>query len=106
MAVVQTSLNFLKRDELYNHEKPYQLGHAAPEGKHEPITVTSIRDLEQQFTFKGNGFTALGMDKKISYNNFSHPAGIRKYYEAVAEQLKRVLGADKVQVLQYVVSIN
>ena len=73
MAVVETSLNFLKRDELYNHEKPYQLGYAPPEGlptsnlgreKHEPITVTSIRGLEQQFTFEGNGFTALRMDKE------------------------------------------
>ena len=46
------------------------------------------------------------MDKEISYNDFSHLAGVLKYYEAVAEQLKRVPGADKSQIFQYVVSIN
>ena len=112
MAVVESSMYFLTRDELYDHEKPYQLKYAAGNGipttnlrlkKQEPIKITSIRGRQRQLTFERNGFTVLKLDKDIPYSEFSTAAGIRLYLETVAEMLKTELGADKVQVYQYLV---
>ena len=115
MAVVETSLNFLKRDELYEHEKPYQLKYAAAEGipisnlrleKQDNIKITSIRDREAQFSFEKNGFAVLRMNEEISYDDLSNPGGIRRYLDIVSGNLKNLLGADKVQASQYVVRLE
>ena len=114
MAVVETSLNFLKRDKLYEREKPYQLKYAAAEGipisnfrleKQDNITITSIRDREAQFSFEKNGFAVLRMKEDISYDDFSNPDGIRRYLDLVSRHLKNLLGADNVQAFQYVVRL-
>ena len=114
MAVLETSINFLKRDELYEHEKPYQLKYAAAEGipisnirleKQDNIKITSIRDREAQFSFERNGFAVLRMNEEIPYDDFSNPDGIRRYLDIVSVQLKDLLGADKVQAFQYVVRL-
>ena len=112
MAVVETSMHFLTRDKLYENEKPYSLKYVAAEGiptsnirveKHEAIKVNSIRGQEQQFSLERNGFAVLKMDEEVPYDDFANPAGIQRYLNMVAEQLKTRLGADKVQVYQYVV---
>ena len=113
MAVVESSIHFLTRDKVYEHEKPYQLKYVAADGipttnirleKQEPVKISSIRGQEQQFSLDKNGFTVLKMDKEVSYDDFNNPAGVKRYLNMVAEQLKMRLGADKVQVYQYVVS--
>lgn len=113
MAEVETSIHFLTRDQVYEHEKPYQLKYHAAQGipttnirlqKQESIKISSIRGQERQFSLDKNGFTVLKMDKEIPYEDFSNPAGVKGYLNMVAEQLKTRLGADKVQVYQYVVS--
>ena len=115
MAVVETSLNFLKRDELYEREKPYQLKYAPAEGipisnlrleKQHNIKITSIRDREAQFTFEKNGFTVLRLNEDIPYDEFSNPDGIRRYLDMVSTHLKNLFGADKVQAFQYVVRLG
>lgn len=112
MAVVETSINFLKRDELYDREKPYQLKYAAAEGipisnlrleKQDKIQITSLRDREAQFSFEKNGFAVLRMDEEIPYDDFGNPDGIHRYLDIVSVRLKKLLGADKVQAFQYVV---
>ena len=113
MAVVESSIHFLTRDKVYEHEKPYQLKYVAAKGvpttnirleKQEPVQINSIRGQEQQFSLEKNGFTVLKMDEEIPYDDFNNEAGVKKYLNMVAEQLKMRLGADKVQVYQYVVS--
>ena len=113
MAVVESSIHFLTRDKVYEHEKPYQLKYVAAEGipttnirleKQEPVKISSIRGQERQFSLEQNGFTVLKMDKEMPYDDFSNPAGVKQYLNMVAEQLKMRLGADKVQVYQYTVS--
>ena len=115
MAVIETSLNFLKRDKLYEHEKPYQLKYAAAERipisnlrleKQDNIKVTSIRDREAQFSFEKNGFAVLRMNEDIPYDDFSNPDGIRRYLDIVSVHLENLLGADKVQAFQYVVRLG
>lgn len=112
MAMVESSMHFLMRDELYEHEKPYQLKYAAAEGiptsnfrleKQEPIQINSIRGREQDFSFDKNGFAVLKIDEDMPYDDFSDPEGIRRYLNIVASSLQKLLGADKVQVFQYVV---
>ncbi|KAL8811597.1 MAG: hypothetical protein Q9223_007499 [Gallowayella weberi] len=112
MAAVETSMHFLRRDELYNSEKPYQLKYAAAEGvpisnfrleKKEPIKINSLRGYKKEFSFDKNGFTVMKIDEDIPYNDFSDGAGIRRYLDVVAAGLQNLLGADKVQVYQYVV---
>ncbi|KAI4250069.1 MAG: hypothetical protein L6R40_000241 [Gallowayella cf. fulva] len=111
MAMVESSMHFLMRDELYEHEKPYQLKYAAAEGiptsnfrleKQEPIQINSIRGREQDFSFDKNGFAVLKIDEDMPYDDFSDPEGIRRYLNIVASSLQKLLGADKVQVFQYV----
>ena len=113
MAVVETSMHFLARDKLYEHEKPYQLKYEAENGiprsnlrleKHEPIKISSIRGRERQFSMEDNGFAVLKLDREIPYNDFSDPGGIRKYLDVVSESLRKFLGADRVQVFQHLVS--
>ena len=113
MAVVESSLHFLTRDNVYEHEKPYQLRYKAAKEipttnirleKQEPIKISSIRGQERQFSFERNGFTVLKMDQEVPYDDFSTSAGVTRYLNMVAEQLRKRLGAEKVQVYQYVVS--
>ena len=114
MATVETSMHFLTRDIMYEKEKPFQLKYAAEVGipktnfrleKQDPITISNIRGREQQFSFQRNGFAVLKLDEVISYEDFSNPEGIRRYLKAVSENLKVLLGANKVQPFQYVVCL-
>ena len=61
MAVVETSLRFLTRDKLYEHEKPYQLKYAAAKGipttnirleKKESLNISSMRGQERRLSFE------------------------------------------------------
>lgn len=115
MAVVETSLHFLTRDKLYEHEKPYQLKYTAAKGirttnirleKKESIKISSMRGQERWLSFEKNGFTMLKMDNEIPYDTFSSSTSVQKYLDMVAEQLKIRLGADKVQVYQYTVRLQ
>ena len=115
MAVVETSMNFLSRDSLYEREKPYQfrypVGNGVPKtnlrhAKQEPVKVQNMRGREEQFSFEKNGFTVLKLDEEISYEDFDDPAAIRRYLDLVAKQLRRKLNADTVQVYQYLVSLR
>ena len=107
-------MHFLTRDIMYEKEKPYQLRCPAEVGipksnfrleKQAPITTSNLRGRERQFSFQRNGFAVLKMDKEIPYEHFSDPEGIRTYLEAVSENLKVILGANKVQPFQYVVRL-
>lgn len=108
-------MHFLTRDDLYKTEKPYQLKYASQPGlpksnlrleKQDPIKINNIRCQEREFSFERNGFTVLRMDEDIPYDDFSNPEGIRRYLDAVTENVKVLLGADKVQAFQYVVRLS
>ncbi|KAG6991104.1 hypothetical protein G7Y79_00057g090860 [Physcia stellaris] len=112
MAVVETSMQFLARDKLYEHEKPYRLQYKAPEGvpktnfrieKHDRINISSIRGREKEFSLEKNGFTMLNLDQEVPYEDFDNEVGIQRYMNLVADRLRVLLNADKVQVYQYVV---
>ena len=119
-TAVQTSINFLSNDaSLYLTEKPYQVKYnAAPANipisnlrleKQSPITIASIRGRESEFSFEKNGFTVLKLregdgDSCYEYEAFDTQEGVRGYILEVTRKLKELLGAQKVQAFQYVVS--
>ena len=112
MAVVQSSMLFFARDDLYEHEKPYQLKYIPDNGvpasnyrveKREGIKITSVRGREDQFSIEKNGFAIFKMDQAPPYDDFNNPDGIRAYLETVVQSVKTLLGADKVQVFHYAV---
>lgn len=105
-------MQFLARDKLYEHEKPYRLQYKAPEGvpktnfrieKHDRINISSIRGREKEFSLEKNGFTMLNLDQEVPYEDFDNEVGIQRYMNLVADRLRVLLNADKVQVYQYVV---
>ena len=115
MAVLETSLQFLAKDKLYEHEKPYRFQYKPPEGvpktnfhieKQDGINISSIRGREKEFSLEKNGFTVLSLDEEIPCEDFDSEAGIRRYMDLVANKLKVLLKADKVQVYQQVVRIR
>ena len=108
-------MNFLARDDLYEREKPYQFRYDVANGipktnlrhtKQENFKIQNIRGREEQFSFEKNGFTVLKMDEEVGYDDFEKPAGIHRYLDIVAEQLRRKLDADVVQVYQYQVRLR
>ena len=112
MAVVESSMHFLSRDRLYDTEKPYQLKYEPEAGipatnfkmeKKAPIKITSMRGRESEFSFSENGFRVLKLDHDIPYETFSSREGIRTYLRMVQEKVKTQLGAQKVQIFQYLV---
>ncbi|KAL8791342.1 MAG: hypothetical protein Q9195_005961 [Heterodermia aff. obscurata] len=114
VAAVQTSINFLTNDpSLYETEKPYQIKYnAAPDipvsnlrfEKQSPITISSIRGREADFSYEKNGFTVLNLSDTVpSYESFDTPEGVRSYILAATAALKARLGANKVQAYQYVI---
>lgn len=114
-AAVQTSINFLTNDpSLYKTEKPYQIKYnAAPDipvsnlrfEKQSSLTISSIRGREADFSFEKNGFTVLNLNGTVPpYEDFDRPEGVRSYILAATTALKALLGAQKVQAFQYVVS--
>lgn len=115
MAEVQSSMLFFARDDLYEHEKPYQLKYIPDSGvpasnyrveKREGIKISSMRGREDQFSVEKNGFAVFKMDQATPYTDFNNPEGIRKYLETVVQSVKTLLGADKVQVFNYAVCFS
>lgn len=76
MAEVQSSMLFFARDDLYEHEKPYQLKYIPDSG----VPASNYRVEKRE--------------------------GIRKYLETVVQSVKTLLGADKVQVFNYAVCFS
>lgn len=112
MARARTTINFIQRDELYLEEKPYLLTYEAPQGfprtniklDERVVAVEDIRGHENEFTINKNGFTIMQVNTKLSYEDFNDDALVKQVYlKEVAEALKSLLGASRVQVFEHIV---
>ncbi|KAG7006527.1 hypothetical protein G7Y79_00014g037020 [Physcia stellaris] len=110
MAVVESSMHFLVRDELYNEEKPFQLKFTPEDGvprsnyrleKRDCIKIISMRGHEKWLSLEKNGFTVVKMNQETPYTDFETPEGIQAYFRTVVQSVQALLGADKVQVFSY-----
>jgi hypothetical protein len=106
MARERTTINFIQQDELYLEEKPYLLTYEAPEYfprtnvklDERVVAAEDIRGRENNFTIDKNGFTIMKVNTKLSYENFGDEALVKQMYlKEVAEALKTLLGASRVQ---------
>ena len=112
MARARTTINFIQQDELYLEEKPYLLTYEAPQDfprtniklDERVVAVEDVRGRENEFTINKNGFTIMQVNTKLSYEDFNDDALVKQVYlKEVAEALKSLLGASRVQVFEHVV---
>ena len=113
--MVTTTMNFMERLALYDEEKPFLLTFEPPEdfprtnvklGKHN-LTITDIRGLENDFSIEKNGFSVMPIASRLLYDDFNDDESIKKVYlKELANHVKELLGASKVQVFEHIVSFQ
>uniref|UniRef100_A0A8H7N3S2 Uncharacterized protein n=1 Tax=Bionectria ochroleuca TaxID=29856 RepID=A0A8H7N3S2_BIOOC len=76
---VRSQMAFLKRDTLWESEKPYKLGYepigdAIPRTNHkyvvQPVDVSDVRQAHQKFTLDRNGFEYHHLRSELKYEDF------------------------------------
>ncbi|KAF2502334.1 hypothetical protein BU16DRAFT_612011 [Lophium mytilinum] len=108
----QTSIYFLKRNDLYHDEKPYSLRFTPPNDfprsnivleKHD-VTIRDIRPRLKDLSFEKNGFTIMSLESKMSYDDYDDEEKlINVYLREVADSLCAFLGAVHVQIFEHTV---
>jgi hypothetical protein len=108
----KTQIYFLKRNKLYNEEKPYSLRFTPPEGfprsnitleKHD-VTIRDVRPDIDDLTFEKNGFTIMNLESQMSYDDYDEEEKlIEVYLREVADSLCAFLGAVHVQIFEHTV---
>jgi len=109
---LQTSVYFLKRNNLYNEEKPYSLRFTPPENfprsnitleKHD-VTIRNIRPKLKTLSFEKDGLTIMNLESRMSYDDFDNEEKlINIYLREVADSLCAFLGAVHVQIFEHTV---
>jgi len=109
--VVQSNAYFLKRDELYEVEKPYSLRFAPPEGvpganiklENHNIDIYDVRG-SRALSFAKDGFAIFDFDSKMKYEDFDDDEAVREIFLLeVANMLKSHLGAQHVQIFEHTI---
>lgn len=107
-----SALWFLQRDSLYKTEKVYELKYDPPNGlpktnmrlEQHPVAIADIRKRQSEFSFSQNGFTIMTFNCSLSRDDFDDDEKVLSIYlPEAAHRAKLLLGADRVQVLDYVV---
>ena len=114
--VVRGSIHFLKRDALYDLEKPYTIRYALPDGtprtnsqheEHHGLLIRNIRPQLRHFSMESHGFTVVKMESAMMYQDFENEDRIINTYLAeVARKLRETLKARHVQVYEHTVSTS
>jgi hypothetical protein len=112
---VQASLYFIARDPLYLKEKPYILKYASatvPISNYitkrvDNILIKDLRDIEDNFTFKQNGFAVLEIDSTMAYEDFQDEQKILGiYFSEVANALLEYTHGVSVHLFDFLVRID
>jgi hypothetical protein len=111
--VVKSEVYFLKRNALYQEEKPYSL-RFNPEGnfprsnielESREIEVRDVRPEVEALTFNKDKFAVIPLNSKMAYDDFDNEQKVRDVYlKEVADALKTFLGASLVQVFEHTAS--
>ena len=108
---VLTTTHFLKRDELYETEKPYSLRFTPPEGvpraniklERHDIDIHDMRNV-RTLSFSEDGVAILQMESKMTYANYDIDTVVKDVFlKEVADLLKAFLGAQHVQIFEHTV---
>jgi hypothetical protein len=108
-----TTINFIRKDDLYNEEKPYLLTFE-PLGDfpktnvnldHCDIKVENIRGYEDTFSVEENGFAIINISTKLSYEDFDDEELVKSVYlKEVGGALKQFLGASRIQIFEHIMN--
>jgi hypothetical protein len=113
--MLQTSMNFLSRDDLYQTEKPYLCLFETPEDfpksnillrKCKDLMIEDIRDCDSIVSLDTHGFAIMHLKSKLSYDDFGDAVKVKgQYLHEVAEHLRCFTGASRVQIFEHLVCI-
>lgn len=110
-AVVRSYTHFLKRDELYDTEKPFSLRFTPPEGfpraniklERHDIDIRDIR-ANSSLRFEKDGATVVQFESKMTYEDYDNEDVVKDIYlKEVSNFLKQFLGAQHVQIFEHTV---
>lgn len=113
--MLQTSMNFLSREDLYQREKPYLCLFETPEGfpksnirlsKCTDLKIEDVRGCDSTVSLQTHGFAIMPLKSKLSYDDFDDAVKIKtQYLPEVAELLRRLTEASRVQIFEHLVYI-
>ena len=115
---VQTSLHFLEQDALYDTEKVYEMKYETPIGlprsnmkirRQGGIPIQDVRGREREMNFQNNGFCVLNIDCDLAIGDYDDETKLQNgYMRLAAHKVQQVLGATRVQIIDYTVcsSVN
>jgi hypothetical protein len=111
-STVASQTHFLKRDGLYDVEKPYSLRFTPPEGfpranikleRHE-ISIHDVRSTTKPLVFQEHGFQLLPFHSCMQYADFDDDEIVKRIYlREAANLLRDHLGVQKVQIFEHTV---
>ena len=110
-ASVHSYTHFLKRDELYDTEKPFSLRFTPPEGfpraniklERHDIDIRDVRE-KRNLTFGKDGAAVLEFNSKMIYEDYDDENVVQDVYlKEVSNFLKKFLGAQHVQIFEHTV---
>jgi hypothetical protein len=109
---VTADTHFLKRDPLYDKEKPYSLRFTPPDGfpsanirlERHSVSIRNIRDCIEPFSFAEHAFQILPFHSRMSYADFDDNEVVKAVFlREAANKLREFLGAQKVQIFEHTV---
>ncbi|CAD6505827.1 BgTH12-01314 [Blumeria graminis f. sp. triticale] len=112
-AALTSTFYFMKKDPLHLVEKPYELNYEPQVGQPrtnmtispvKDLSVTDIRNSKSKYSFEKNGFEVVNIDSPLTHAEYDDETKvIEVYFSKVAEVLKKFLGAERVQVFDYMI---
>jgi len=111
METISTT-HFLKRDALYEVEKPYSLRFTPPSAfppsniklTNHDIIIKDVRTCSEPLNFFKHGLQLLPFQSKLPYEQFDDDDAVKRIYlREVANLIKEFLGAQKVQIFEHTV---
>jgi hypothetical protein len=111
--MIETSMHFLQRSDLYSTVKPYSLRFEPPEGfersnikleRREDLKIEDARPVIHNFSLDKQGFKIVNMDSKMTYEDFEDDAKIVDIYlSEIVDTLQKLFGASHVQIFEHTV---
>ncbi|GAB7348199.1 hypothetical protein MBLNU459_g6203t1 [Dothideomycetes sp. NU459] len=107
-----TGVYFLKKNSLYDEEKPYSLRFTPPTGfprsnislEFHDITVQDARPFKDELSLEKNGYAIMDLHTEMNYDDFDDETKIKEVYlSEVSNVLRKYLGATSVQIFEHTV---
>jgi len=111
--VVTSSVHFFDASSPRRYEKPYQLKFEGPDDfpttniatKEYDQKFVDIRGREADFSVARHGFTIMRLEETLTHADYDDDGQVQRVYlKQVADGLKELLGASRVQIFEHVVS--